>query len=277
MKATYWRHTDDLALTAITVTASAEDPEYPAANLVSENPANPAKLTQTTGSWVLDFGSPVAPAAVLLAYHYLDPGIDVTLRGNATDSWGAPSFSQSITIPAKRLDGPSYQRWTVNALALLQGVGGGYRFWKLDVTGANSQNIVVGRCLLLSAPRTVELLDVSDGMGEGDDPGEIAHPTELGVETVYNPGGPRRSLSTFTVATDLTAGSAPVQDAADFRALHETSEGRLHPFVLVPFTTPGDPWLVRFESAPRQRTHKVGGYQVWPLEVRECSRGLPFP
>lgn len=279
----YARPDDDLAQEAISVTSSPEDAEYPAENLISENAADPAKLTATTGSYVLEFDEPKAPVAVVLAYQYLDEALTgVKIQANTIDSWGAPAFSQDLIIPAKRRDGPTDQRWTVNPWALLGELPDayGYEFWRLVITSANSQNVAVGRLLLLSALRQVELFHDSE-MGHTDrpqdDPGQIVQPTELGVETILSIGGPRRSFSTVVLGSDYGAGTAPVQEAADFRALYESVDARLHPFVFIPFGDVNDAWLVRNESMAGERSHRQGGYQRWPLDVREVSRGLPWP
>lgn len=282
MTSYYARPDDDLALDATAITASAEDSEYPADNLISENAAKTAKLSTTSGSWVLEFADKVIPVAAALINQYLDAGLSVALQGNDTDSWGAPAFSQAFTIPAKRLDGPSYQRWTVNPWILLDELDDptGYLFWRLVIIGTNSQNVAVGRLLLLSSLRSVDLFYDSE-IGESDRPaddlGQIVQPTELGVETIITIGGPRRGMTAVTLASDVSAGTAPVQDAADFRALHESSDGREHPFLFIPFAEENDAWLVRFDSPAGERTHKQGGYQRWPFDVREVSRGLPWP
>jgi hypothetical protein len=67
-----------------------------------------------------------------------------------------------------------------------------------------------------------------------------------------------------------------VQEASEFRDLHETCEGRKHPFLFCPFTI-DRPRLVRFESAKSPRSHRLGGYQVWDMSVKEVSRGVPWP
>ena len=275
--AQYARPSDDLAQDAASVTASAEDTSYPAENLVSENPAKPAKLTTTTGSWVLEFGAAIAPVAAVLVYQYLDAGLEVRIQANTSDSWGAPPFNQAFTIPAKRLDGPSNQRWTVNPILELTGAPS-YAFWRLVVVGTNSQAVVVGRLLLLSAWRDVSIFFGGSDIEEGDAPeGQIEVRTELGVENIVSIGGPRRSLSGVLMGSDLYPAAMNLDDAALFRALHESADGRLKPFAFRPFDEENDCWLVRFESANRARMHKAGDYSVWPCAVREVSRGLPWP
>lgn len=271
----YSRADEDLVQQATSITGSADDAMYPASHLADIDGARSAKLTTTTGSYVFAFAAPVTPLAVVLIFQYLDAGLEVRIQGNASDSWGSPSFDQAITIPAKRKDGPSYQRWTRNAWALLTEPSP-YAFWRVVIVGANSQAVAIGRVMLPSAIHEVEILPDAGDVHEDDDAWEIVQPTELGVETYYMLGGPRWAFSGGLVATDLDAGTAPVQEASDFRDLAETAEGRSAPFLFQAFDWV-DPKLVRFDEAVRRRTHRVGGYQVWLFAVREVARGLIWP
>lgn len=274
------RYDWDLAQQAVAVTASAEVSAYGAVQLISEL-SRPAKLSTTTGWWVLEFASPIAPAFAMLWSHYLDAGLsDVVIQGHTSNSWGSPAFEAEFTIPAKRLDGPSYQRWTRNPVLELGDLPdpGGYAWWRLNIGSANSQNVIVGRLLLFSQLLRVDLLHVDGSpFDEGDETHEIVHPTDLEVETIINMGGPRRPFSGYVVGTDLDAGTAPVQEASDFRNLHEASQQRVHPFAFLPFEDFSDAWLVRREAPGLMRSHRQGGYQVFPLAVREIARGLPWP
>lgn len=269
---------EDLARTAIAIAGSAEDPTYPAANLISEDPAKQAKLTSGTGSYVLTFSAKVAPVAVFLLYHYLDAGLNVEIQGNDTDVWTSPAFSMAITIPPKRLDGPTYQKWTFSPWKLLGTLPDptGYLYWRLAIHGTNSQNVAIGRLFLASAIHRVTLF-YNPNIPEGEEQTYIEQPTELGVETVVVIGGPRRSLSAVVIGTDDDAGSLPIQEAQDFRDLYQSTEIRAHPFPFVPFEGFNDAWPVRFEDNTSPRTHEQGGYQIWSFSVREVSRGLPWP
>ena len=275
MASYYARPDQNLTLTAIAVTSDDADPEYPPENFLDENAAKPSKLTTTFGAWVFEFDDPVAPVLAALIYQYLDEDLDVRLQGNDSDSWGSPDFEASFTIPAKRYDGPSYQRWTVSPYMVLDG-SPSYAFWRLVIVDANSQAVAVGGLFLASGYQALDLF-VDQPMPEDDTAGEIVHPTELGVETIYDLGGPRRGITILRIASDQSAGTAPVQAAADFRRLSESLNGRQHPFLFIPFGTRNDAWLVRPESAIHARTHHVDGRQDWPLSLREVSRGLPWP
>lgn len=274
----YARPDEDLAQEAIAVTGSAEDPVYPATNLILPDPANPAKLTTNSGNFVLEFSGAITPVAAALIYEYLDAGLEVRLQGHTSNSWGAPTFNQTFTIPAKRRDGPSYQRWTVSPWMLVD--TSALAFWRVVVVGTNSQVVVIGRVLLLSALHEVTLFHdgpIEQSERPNDDPGQIVQPTELGVRTVLTLTGPKRGLTGVFIGTDLQAGNPPHQDAADFRALIESAEGQEKLWPFIPFGDVNDLWLVHNTSGAGIRSHRQGGYQIWPFDVREADRGLPFP
>lgn len=270
----YARDDDDVAL-GKTVTASAADSGYPAANLVTRNPAKPAKLATMDGWWVVDLGSAMSIAGSALIYQYLTAGLDVRIQGNTSDSWGSPAFSTAITIPAKRKDGPTYQRWTKNPVTTFD-TPQTYRYWRLYIAGTNDQNVVVGRLMLLAALRPVTLFHDGD-IGEDDKPvAPIDNRTQLQVRNVIVIGGPQRSVTAILLCTDLDAGTEPIQEAQDFRDLWESTDQNTYPFLLV-FTDLLDGLLVHFTEFLSKRLHRQGGYQVWPFSVEEESRGLPWP
>lgn len=275
------RPDQDFAPLATDVEASAEDSGYVAANLIEENPANPAKLTTTSGWWKLTFDAKRKPVAVALIYHYLDAGLDVRIEANNVDSWTSPPLSVAITIPAKRFDGPSFQKWTNNALALIDedeyGDPDGYLYWRLHIVGTNSQACAVGRLWLPTELTAIDIFHAST-IGELDEPTNIVNFTEMKRRLVTVIGGPQRGLSGAFIGTDLDAGSAPVQEAAAFRGLYESTDSGSLSFLLLAQLRGDDdlePWQADFESI--ERVHGQGGYQVWTFLVREASRGVPWP
>ncbi len=274
--------TDDRFKDASAITASAEDSEYPVENIITENAANPAKLTTTTGWFVWAFDEKTTGDVLDIIYHYLDEGLTgVKIQANDSDSWATPAFEQTIEIPAKRHDGPSYQPWTHNVRVELEGLEDpdGYLFWRLVFEDANSQEIVIGRVMLQTA-RAIDVFHAGGEMAETDLPTNILNPTELDVLTLEAIGGPRRELTLAFIGTDLQAGTAPVQDAGELRHLEQSCNEGEHPFTLAIFDdtslTTRQPLLVHFVE-PVRRVHAQGGYQVWTFTVREVSRGLPFP
>lgn len=274
------RYDDDSVPGCLALTGGNEDPAYPATNARLDNPANPAKSTTTSDRYVAEYATKQQPVLTSLIYAYLDAGLDVRLQANNSNAWGSPALDIPIVIPGKRKDGPTYQRWTINPWAFIELPDpDGYLFWSWYFP-SNSQNIIVGKFLLASAVYQVQLLSEGGDLAREKDYDEfsaIRDKTELGVRKVQVLGGPRRFLSGELVGTDYSAGSAPVQDAADFRALLQAAEGDAHPWLWIPFEDRNDAWLVDNEDFAWERSHKVGGYQVWPFAVREVARGLPWP
>ena len=86
-----------LADANITLTPSSADATYTAANL--RTPQRPFLPWRTTAlgaqNVVVDFLAARKVTALLLTHVNMT---SVTIQGNATDSWGAPSFSQALTI-----------------------------------------------------------------------------------------------------------------------------------------------------------------------------------
>jgi len=260
---------DDLAPSAAAITASAEDTGYPAEWLVTENPAQPAKLTTTSGSWVLEFASPITLAAVALIYPQLDAGLSVVLEGNTGDTWATPAFSQAITIP-----GPHPDDQAISPIAELTGAPS-YAFWRLHVIGTNSVPVAVGRLMLLATLRMFEDgTSVRWGVVEEEDYGIVEMPTELGVETIYDLGGKRRELSGEWLLRE--------EGAQQFLELRRATHGRVTPWLLWPFEGVNDVYLVRWSDRASYRRIDVpdpdGGYvQLVRCQVKELSRGLPWP
>jgi hypothetical protein len=260
---------DDLAPTATLVTASAEDPGYPADLLIDPNPAHPAKLTTTSGSWVLQFPAPIAPVAAVLVYPQLDAGLAVTLEGNGSDSWGAPAFTQAFAIPGPHEDGA-----TISPILDITGTPTA-AYWRLRISGTNSVPVAVGRLMLLGALRTFEDgTSARWGLVEEEDYGIVEMVTELGVETIYALGNTRRELQGEMLLRQ--------QGATQFLELRRATRGRVEPWLLVPFEGENDAYLVRWSERASVRQLTVpdltSGYvQLVQLRVKEVSRGLPWP
>lgn len=267
---------------ATAITLSDPDPAYDASNLNGVNPAKPAKWTTMSGTALSEFSAKVAPKVLVLAYQYLDPGLEVYIEGNDTSDFSSPAFSQAVTIPNKRKDGPTYQRWTRNAICILDDLPDpdGYMFWRLNIVGTNSQILQIGRMLLLSDLQWVVLFHgVGGDIAEFDEPDNVVDFTERKVRIVTTIGGPQRGVTIAWIGTDLNAGTAPIQEAADFRNLYETTQGTEELFIFIAMlhgTTDLEPWIAYFEQPPA-RSHLQGGHQVWTATIREASRGVPFP
>jgi hypothetical protein len=91
----------NLVASAAAVTGSTAQAAYPATNVKTpERPFMPWKTTVATASdVVIDFGATKTLDAVALSNVNFT---SATIQGNATNSWTAPSYTQSITIARNR-------------------------------------------------------------------------------------------------------------------------------------------------------------------------------
>lgn len=91
-------------LDSATLTASSAATGFPAANL--QNPFRSkvwttAGVTPGTANLVINHGSAKAVTVVaLIGYNWASAPGTLTFQANATDAWGAPSFSQALTWAA---------------------------------------------------------------------------------------------------------------------------------------------------------------------------------
>lgn len=95
----------DNLVDAATLTASSEEATLPVENIQNEQRSKPWQTgTSVADEWVvLDLGSAQAFTCAVLLDHDLTSGDSaIAIEANATDSWGAPSFSQALT----RVAGP---------------------------------------------------------------------------------------------------------------------------------------------------------------------------
>lgn len=116
---------------------------YEPAYLIDFSDANrqrPAKLTTTTGAWLLDFGSAQRVDFVVL-WHNFDAALaNVKIQMNATNSWGGPTMSATVVPPAKLGDGSTVKIFqdmrTVSGYST-----GGFRYLRVALSTANSVNL----------------------------------------------------------------------------------------------------------------------------------------
>lgn len=128
---------NDLGLTA-TLTSSTEDTDFPKENVQHEHRTKIWKSTDLTSEYLtFDLGTAKTVDAVAIMNSNFNDFTTTTptvqFQGNATNSWGAPSVDESLTI---------------NAGTIIKYIAGGsYRWWRLSMTGGVGTETVyeVGR------------------------------------------------------------------------------------------------------------------------------------
>ncbi len=249
----------------LSVSSGTADAEFPVANLGNLNPANPAKFTTTTGRWVIDLGSALEIDLVWIGPNNLDSGLaGVKIEANATDSWGGPSLSQTITIPTFDTD-----RFSINPFLDLTGVSPrSFRFWSLVFTSANSFPLAVGEWVLSTTIRQFSK-NIDMGLVIDEDHPMIEHRTDLGVTAVFRYGTKWRTLRggfLSGVEADLDA----------MRSLQRDAGGRGKAFLVIPDQAINEAWFVRLTPAAALVPHRrrFQRWHEWPFEVQEVGRGL---
>lgn len=133
-----------------------EDSGYPAEHLTDwtspETQHQPAKLTTTSGAWVLTATGVVKVELAVLWLHNLDEGVTVTFDGNSADAWGSPpDFQMAFTIPATWADG---RRQPVFLDLRTESPGtSGHQYYRLSIESGSPGNTsdVAAKLLLFSA------------------------------------------------------------------------------------------------------------------------------
>lgn len=247
-----------------TVTAGTASTDYPIAYLTDLNPAKPFKFTTTSGTIRWDYGAAQRIDLVAIIHHNLDAGLSVRIQGNATDSWGSPTFDQAITI-----SGPTEDLYPVNAgldLTTLSGYSAsGFRYWRLVLGGTNSVAISIGEVWLGGLKRSLSP-NIDWGIVEDLERKVVEHMTDFAVISTYDLGVTVRRLKGTLDTTD--AGRAA------FTSWVRATKGKTSPMVCFPFGDGTEPWMAKIASPARTATYNLIDRNGIPVEVVEMGRGL---
>lgn len=98
-----------------TLTAATHEANYPVSNLKDTRLSRIYQSTSGTAQYILIAGTAITASCLLIAAHDIPSGATITIQGNDIDSWGAPSFSESVTqsddIMAHYFTSASYNYW----------------------------------------------------------------------------------------------------------------------------------------------------------------------
>lgn len=271
MNAAVWhKYSDEVAKLATISIETGTPPDdlvnYGPNSLVDDNPARVAKIESTTGAWLFSYAAKQIIQDIGLIHHDFDAGANVKIQGNATNSWGTPAFSASITIPAWR--GVGLRRWPTNPwLNLTTQVGydaTGFKFWRLVITG-NSQNLQLGQ---VSFNQTLRRLDpdLAWNFQRILQKRYIENLTSYGVSTVYSRGTNEWRLDATHRMTDAMELSM-VDQWFD-------NDGHAYPWMFVPVDGTNECFFVRWVAFERSHNILERGIIDHKFSVQEVSRGL---
>lgn len=95
---------DLVGATATITSTNAADADYPLSNLHDGRPTEPTRWTTAASTrivWDLGAGSPTTRVeGLIIVMHTMPAGSVLKVQANAADAWGAPTFSQDVTVPA---------------------------------------------------------------------------------------------------------------------------------------------------------------------------------
>jgi hypothetical protein len=270
-KPIWQKYSDNVAKDA-TITISLGTPPTDLTNygpeiLVDDNPAKFAKIESTTGAWLFAYPAKQIIQVASLIHHDFDAGADVVLQGNATDSWGAPTFEAAFTIPAW-LGGTGPRSWPVNPWLDLTTMPGydptGFKYWRLLIT-ANSQNIQMGQIWLGNPLRR---LDPALGWDfqKVNAKRYIENSTAYGVITMYSRG-------TNQWAVDIPHRMNNALEAEMIEQWFD-ADGRAYPWLFVPDASVNAAYFVRWSTAVKNHRFLDRGVIDNRFAVEEVARGL---
>jgi hypothetical protein len=274
----YARYSDNVARTAtITVVSGTEDPAYPAANLANDNPALPAKLTSTSGTYLFTCAGATRVDGIVLVHANLQAGLQVRLRGGAVNAL--------ITIPAYHHD-----KFPTNAVLDISGIvsgtpAAGYSTsgastWQLEIVGTNAVTVSIGAVVLVSQWRR---FDAGDGTGVQNNvvmrPRRpvVDNKTSMRVASRYDLG-----VTVWEFEAELVVTGSVCED---IDALWEDAYGKIHPWTWWPIATAtnsSEAFLVTFTEDAKDLTYRsqTGDVRLRAMKLRleEVGRGLiPTP
>lgn len=125
------------------ITGSTEDPFYPASNIKDPRTTKKYRSTGTSANVVFDFVTTEAVDTIMVRGDALDGrGFTgtLTIEANATDSWGAPSYSNTLTFDDEH---------NIGFLTLSSAES--YRFWRISGSGSSFfelSNVCMGQAFI---------------------------------------------------------------------------------------------------------------------------------
>ena len=194
----------------ISVSGSADSTNYPSTLLEDASPAPRFKLSAKTSTWLkVDLGSSLNVKIIALLNHNLTSSATVVLQGHASDSWGTPSYSHSMTYAATHI-----------FLVIDQT----YRWWRVTIDDStNTQYPAVGE-FYVGGLTTFTI--------NFDFPSRVRSYKNI---TEDMPSGRIRKLNQSNIKTyQLAWELLTMTQLAEVQAIHTGTNGGVTPFVFLP-------------------------------------------
>jgi hypothetical protein len=233
----YFHPDDNVAPDATVTTSGTANSAYPLANATDLSYANlaaPSLLEETSGAWVLDFGTAQRIDAVLV-WHNLAEGTGYAIQLNATNSWATPTVNVASTAPAKRADGYTVKIYKDLTTGVTGYSTGGFRYLRFNVSGTNSAPVGI-KILAFSRIRTT-LRNISWGLQFQEHQTNIDMTTDALVPWASDLAAAPRQLIANIMAKNA--------DATALKEWFRACGGRAKVTAMVPDPSAPDPLLGR--------------------------------
>lgn len=117
-----------------TITASTENPDYDFTTAFNDKRLSRyGRTTDDDDEWIkFVFAGAVSVSCLCILDHNITSGATIILQGNASDSWGAPTFTQSITSD-DLFDGIYFKTFATQS----------FRYWRLWIDDASNPDTYI--------------------------------------------------------------------------------------------------------------------------------------
>lgn len=254
---------DNVAALATWAAEASADSAYPASNipdLSDLNRGNPGKLTiKTAGGWTADFGAAQRIDLVVL-WHNGDAAQTVQVQFNATNAWGSPTVTTTVTLPAKREDG-----FFVKVPVICTGLSGystsGLRWMRIHFPVAGPNN-TQNWGLKVWCGSVIRQLDrpLETQQHNAEQHQVLSLSTDFGYVWRYDLQAAPRLL---TGKINLSKATSWVNVLSWYRG----AGGPTTPILLIPDSTISDAWIARFGA------NLADGVSLDMLDIQRNSPG----
>ena len=240
---------------------------YALTALHNGNPAAGILLAAATSFYVvLDFGSAKALRAFHFFGHNWDPSLSIFINAHTSNSWGAPDFSSSVTVPADTADGYGQDFvWTGNSGVVSK------RYWRFGCSSTNSAAWRLGELVVTdNVSRDLPFENYQPTLAMSDVRiGGVEHVTPSGVSLRYQ--APSRVV---TLSGEIKGTRAELLEVRDWL---RACGGRGTPtaFILEDDDSNKECFFVVPEGNDFNFQHLAGGIWHATLSLRTLSNGVP--
>lgn len=272
MAKSIWQKPSDNQLSSATLTnpTNGSASGYALTDLYNGNPAFGWHASAASTFYILlDFGAVLGRAVKLIGFHNhnFDDGVVLTIQGNATDSWGAPTVNSTVTVPAVNADGFRTDFYWLNASQ-----SSSLRYWRIGTTTTNSAAWILGQLWVSNTIRYLPFDQMQ--MNPGLSIKRVRPVVEHLTPPPYNVSLRYPSASRYTVLSGLVKGvRSDVENLRD--SWFSTSLGRAVPTTFVNEDTgSGAECFFVIHDQDDMDASQVNG-QIWqaPIVLRTLATG----